>query len=79
MRHSVLAARIADRRGGGHVVKWPWATRVADAVQQEAQAEDRRRSADQLVEQSRWVSASLRHELAKNGWTDLLQQAMGGR
>lgn len=58
---------------------WPWRGNVVAAQLKEAEAEQRGVAADRLVEQSQRSAGALRRELAKNGWTDLLQQAMGGR
>lgn len=58
-------------------MKLSWKGRVAAARAKEAEADQRARSAERLVEQSRRTTSALRRELAKNGWTELLQQAMG--
>ncbi len=58
---------------------WPWSRRVAEAQRQLAEAEERNRNAERLAQQSRKISAQLRHEVRKNGFTELLQHAMGGR
>lgn len=42
-------------------------------------AERRRDLARKLAAESGATTARLRREIAKNGWTELLQQAMGGR
>ena len=44
-----------------------------------AETEKRRRVAEQLAEHSVKVSQALRREIEKNGFTELLQQAMGVR
>lgn len=59
---------------------WPWRNhRLAEAREQEAEAEVRQRDAEKLAERSRAVTARLRGELDKNGFTELLQFAWGGR
>lgn len=59
-------------------MKWPWSRR-AEVELQLAETEKRRRVAEQLAEHSVKVSQALRREIEKNGFTELLQQAMGGR
>lgn len=59
-------------------MKWPWAKR-AEVLEQLAETEKRQKVAEQLAEHSIKVSQALRREIAKNGFTELLQQAMGGR
>jgi hypothetical protein len=68
---------------------WPWQRHRAElerarndraiAAAQADAAEAQRRAAKQLAAQSRNVSARLRFEIDKNGWTELLQHAWGGR
>lgn len=68
---------------------WPWqkaAREVADerrraehAGHEVHDAEIRHEVAQKLAERSRDISAALRREIDKNGFTELLQQAMGGR
>ncbi|MCV7255705.1 hypothetical protein H7J86_26420 [Mycobacterium hackensackense] len=55
---------------------WPWRRRVAEAEQQLAEAQERKRGVDELVNQSRRVTNRMRQEIEKNGFTDLLTQAM---
>jgi len=50
-----------------------------NAEKQAREAEARKIAAGQLVEYSRNVTQGLRKEINKNGWTELLQEAMGGR
>ena len=68
---------------------WPWNRqhreierahqRLDRAVGEAARAEDRAKATQRLVIQSRAVSARLRHEIDRNGWTEMLQHAMRGR
>lgn len=57
---------------------WHWARREGPE-RQDREAAQRLEQAKKLAAQSRSVTAALRREIDKNGWTDLLQQAMGGR
>lgn len=54
----------------------PWRRRAVEAEQELAEAEDRRRNVDALVQQSRIVRSLLRQEIDKNGFTDMLIAAM---
>lgn len=68
---------------------WPWSQhrRDVEAANREAAEASRRkrdseaglRSAERLAEQSRSVSAAWRRQVDLNGFTELLQQAMGRR
>lgn len=68
---------------------WPWqryrkealeAIEVAnDARVKDAAAAERKAHAEWLVAASRHSTARLRAEMAKNGWTELLQEAWGRR
>lgn len=68
---------------------WPWqkaAREVADerrraehAGNEVHDAEVRRQVAQKLAERAGDISDALRREIDKNGFTELLQQAMGGR
>lgn len=68
---------------------WPWQRHRAevvqarsdraDAVEQARAAEFRREAAERLAARSRSVTAKLRFEIDKNGFTEMLQHAMGGR
>ena len=49
------------------------------AALEAAEAEERRKETERLARQSLTVTARLRKEIDKNGWTELLQHAMGGR
>lgn len=60
-------------------MKWPWKRRGEVLRRQVAETEKRQKLAEQLAEHSVRVSAALRREIEKNGFTELLQQAMGGR
>ncbi|MHC9292053.1 DUF7620 family protein [Mycobacterium sp. LTG2003] len=53
--------------------------RAKAADRQDQAAEFRRKASEQLRAQSLSVTARLRRETEKNGWTELLQHAMGGR
>lgn len=55
---------------------WPL-KRPADAASKDKEAEARLQQAKLLAARSRSTTAALRRELEKNGWTELLQQAMG--
>jgi RNA:NAD 2'-phosphotransferase (TPT1/KptA family) len=57
---------------------WHWARRESPE-RQDREAEKRLEHAKKLADQSRHATAALRRELDKNGWTELLQNAMGGR
>jgi len=50
-----------------------------NADQQVLESEIRKENTKKLVEHSRYVTQNLRKEINKNGWTELLQEAMGGR
>jgi hypothetical protein len=70
-------------------MKWPWQRHREEAQQAqhdreaaEAQAraaEFRRQAAERFAAQSRTVTAQLRREIDKNGWTEMLQNAWGAR
>lgn len=53
--------------------------RIEDAKRREAAAKAQNRATRQLAEQSHTITARLVHEVEKNGWTELLQQAWGAR
>ncbi len=55
---------------------WPWRRRAAEAERGLAEAEERKRGVDELVQQSRRVNTRLRQEIEKNGFTELLAAAM---
>ncbi|BCI54923.1 hypothetical protein NIIDNTM18_42010 [Mycolicibacterium litorale] len=52
---------------------------VEQAHAEKTAAKRRREEAQKLASESSAVTARLRREIAKNGFTELLQQAMGGR
>ncbi|OMB90771.1 hypothetical protein A5746_20945 [Mycolicibacterium conceptionense] len=68
---------------------WPWQRHRAqvlqarndrdDAARRANAAEVQRNAAERLAEQSQRVTARLRNEVEKNGWTEMLQHAWGGR
>lgn len=68
---------------------WPWQRHRAqvmqarndrdDAARRANAAEVQRNAAERLAEQSQRVTARLRSEVEKNGWTEMLQHAWGGR
>ena len=68
---------------------WPWQKHRAeveqarndreDAAARAEAAEVQRRAAERLAAQSHTVTARLRREIDKNGFTELLQHAWGGR
>ncbi|ART69134.1 hypothetical protein BTO20_11575 [Mycobacterium dioxanotrophicus] len=68
---------------------WPWQRHRAErrkarsdreiAAAQANAAEVQREAAKKLAAQSRTVTARLRFEIDKNGWTELLQNAWGAR
>ena len=68
---------------------WPWTRyrKAADAAAAEAAAalnakhaaETRRQTAERQAARARAITATLRREIDKNGWTELLQHAWGGR
>ena len=53
--------------------------RIEDAKRREAAAKAQNRATRQLAAQSHTITARLVHEVEKNGWTELLQQAWGAR
>lgn len=53
--------------------------RAEVAEQQDVAADFRLQLSEQLAERSLRVTARLRSEIEKNGWTELLQHAWGGR
>lgn len=57
---------------------WPW-RRVAEDERRLAETEERRKAAEQLVQKSRQITAELRREVRRNHFTELLQEAWGGR
>lgn len=67
---------------------WPWQRQrravehvrleVEQARAEKTEAQKRREKAHELAVESSAVSARLRREIARNGFTELLQQAMGG-
>lgn len=70
-------------------MKWPSRNRRADvkdanrranvAAKQAEQAVKRRQAVESQAARAKAVSANLRRELDRNGWTDLLQDAWGGK
>ena len=58
---------------------WPWGSRVAEEERRLAETEEKQRAAEQLVQKSRQITAELRREVRKNHFTELLQEAWGGR
>ncbi len=68
---------------------WPWQRHRAqvmrarndrdDAARRANAAEVQRNAAERLAAQSQRVTARLRSEVDKNGWTEMLQHAWGGR
>lgn len=66
---------------------WPWARdrraaeesakEAAEAQQAKQAAEFRRKTAERQVQRAQAVSAALRFEIDRNGWTELLQKAWG--
>lgn len=68
---------------------WPWvryrhaaesaAADAAAATREREAAVARRQAAEHQAARSRAISADLRREIDKNGWTELLQKAWGGR
>lgn len=68
---------------------WPWQRQrlavervnreVAQAAKEKLEAQRRREAARKEAIRSVAVTARLRREIEKNGFTELLQQAMGGR
>lgn len=57
---------------------WHWMRRESPE-RQDQEAEDRLVEARKLASQSRMVTYALRHEIDKNGWTELLQAAWKGK
>lgn len=70
-------------------MKWPWNKTRADIVEAQRRAQiaerqaelaiARRRAAETQAARAQTVSAALRKEVDRNGWTDLLQAAWGGK
>lgn len=68
---------------------WPWQRQrlavehvrqeVEQASAEKVEAQRRRAAAQQQAIKSNAVTARLRREIDRNGWTELLLQAMGGR
>lgn len=54
----------------------PWRRRAAEAEQQLDEARQRRQNVDALVQQSRRVTSRMRQEIDKNGFTEMLINAM---
>lgn len=57
---------------------WHWMKREGPE-RQDQEAEKRLAEAQKLAAHSRTVTATLRSEIAKNGWTQLLEDAWRGR
>lgn len=55
---------------------WPW-QRVAEAERHAEAAQESRKAVDQLAKHSREVTAKYRDAVRANGFTEMLQQAMG--
>ncbi|MGV8875510.1 MAG: DUF7620 family protein [Rhodococcus sp. (in: high G+C Gram-positive bacteria)] len=67
-------------------MRWPWSKRIEDAEAQalgaamdHAQSIQRRMKTEENRAEAVEVTRELRKELRRNGWTDMLQQAWGGR
>ena len=70
-------------------MSWPWqrhrrdqldAQHRVDAAERRALAASRRKAlAKKQAAQSRQVTTNLRKQIEKNGWTELLENAWGGR
>lgn len=70
-------------------MKWPWIKNRADvaeanrrarvAARQAELSASRRRAAELQAARAQTVSAALRREVDRNGWTELLQDAWGGK
>ena len=68
---------------------WPWmryrravesaAVEAQTAVLERRAAEQRRDDAQRQAARSKAISADLRREIDRNGWTELLQKAWGAR
>lgn len=65
-------------------IRWPWsreldeARRQAQSAAREARSvEQREREANRLLDESEKASRALRTQVEINGWTELLQSAMG--
>jgi len=68
---------------------WPWSRsrveaekarkQLAEAQRKAKATEERDKVIDKLIGQSMATSARLRREIARNGFSDLMQQAWGGR
>lgn len=67
-------------------MRWPWSTQV-DAAREEAKhalegqahSERRRRESEEIGREAVQVTNVQWAELHRNGWTELLQEAWGGR
>lgn len=60
-------------------MRHPWKRQLEQFDKKVEESRARRRAVEQLAEQARKASTSLSRKVDKNGFTDLLQQAMGGR
>lgn len=58
---------------------WPWKHRGRDSERKLAAADERKAASEQLAATSRRIHAGLLHQLELNGFSEMLQQAMGGR
>lgn len=58
---------------------WPWKRRLAEADRKLAEAEERGRVVDQIVDQARQATAAVHREVAENGWTEKLTASMRPR
>ncbi|MEC4856738.1 hypothetical protein R2325_14110 [Mycobacteroides chelonae] len=58
---------------------WPWNRRLADADRKLAEAEERGRAVEQIVDQARQATAAVHREAAKNSWTEKLTASMQPR
>ena len=70
-------------------MKWPWTRNRDDVVEANRRANlaakqaelavARREAAEALAARTQAVSSALRREVDRNGWTELLQAAWGGK
>lgn len=66
-------------------MRWPWSkeldkarSEARGAAEEHAYSTQHRIEAEQEKRAATRVTRQLRHELDRNGWTELLQESMGG-
>lgn len=66
-------------------MRWPWSkeldearSQAREAAEEYAYSTQHRIDAEQEKQAATKVTRALRHQLDRNGWTELLQKSMGG-